>query len=115
VAHVGLLGDVPLRGEDLRVSSGDLLASVRDLSLQVVVGSGLLVEEETGVVDLLLEAGEVHAVGVVASLEVVVGEELLVLEVAVLGLDGVELVAQGQVVLVALLDLEDLSLELRDE
>lgn len=33
----------------------------------------------------------------------------------VLGLNGVELVAQGQVVLVALLDLENLRLELRNE
>lgn len=35
---------------------------------------------------------------------------LLVLEVAVLGLDGVELVSEGEEVLVSLLDLEDLSL-----
>ena len=47
-----------------------------------------------------------------ASLEVVVLEQLLVLEVTVLGLNGVELVAEGEVVLVTLLDLEDLSLQL---
>jgi len=35
---------------------------------------------------------------------------LLVLEVTVLGLDGVELVSEGEEVLVSLLDLEDLSL-----
>ena len=34
---------------------------------------------------------------------------------AVLGLDAVQLVAQGAVVLVSLLDLEDLGLELTDE
>ena len=33
----------------------------------------------------------------------------------ILGLDGVELVSQGEVVLVSLLDLEDLSFELRNE
>lgn len=33
----------------------------------------------------------------------------------VLGLNGVELVAQGKVVLVALLNLEDLGLQLRNE
>ena len=33
----------------------------------------------------------------------------------VFGLDGVELVSQGEVVLVSLLDLEDLSFELRNE
>ena len=50
-----------------------------------------------------------------ASLEVVILEQLLVLQVSVLGLDGVQLVPQGEVVLVALLDFEDLGLELRDE
>ena len=33
----------------------------------------------------------------------------------ILSLDGVELVSQGEVVLVSLLDLEDLSFELRNE
>lgn len=33
----------------------------------------------------------------------------------VLSLDGVELVSQGEVVFIALLDLEDLSLQLADE
>ena len=50
-----------------------------------------------------------------ASLEIVVLEQLFVLEVAVLGLDGVELVAKGEVVLVPLLDLEDFCLQLGDE
>ena len=49
-------------------------------------------------------------VGVVALFEVVVLEELFILEVAVLGLDRIELVSQRQVVFVALLDLEDFSL-----
>ena len=34
---------------------------------------------------------------------------------SVLGLDGVELVAEGEVVLISLLNLEDLSLKLGDE
>jgi hypothetical protein len=51
----------------------------------------------------------------VSGLEVVVLEQFLVLEVAILGLDGVELVSKGKVVLVSLLDLEDLCLQLRDE
>lgn len=54
-------------------------------------------------------------VGVVALFEVVVLEELFILEVAVLGLDRIELVSQRQVVFVALLDLEDFSLQLGDE
>lgn len=48
-------------------------------------------------------------------LEVIVLEKFLVLQVAILGLQSVELVAQGKVVLVALFNLEDLGLELRDQ
>lgn len=47
--------------------------------------------------------------------ELVILQQLLVLQVSVLGLDRVELVAQGQEVLVALLDLKDLRLQLRDQ
>ena len=47
-----------------------------------------------------------------AGLEVIVLEELFVLDVTILGLDRVELVAELEVVLVALLDLKDLSLKL---
>lgn len=47
-----------------------------------------------------------------AGLEVIVLKELLVLDVTILGLDGVELVTECEVVLVALLDLKDLCLEL---
>jgi len=43
------------------------------------------------------------------------GAYLLILEVSVLGLNGVKLVSEGEEVLVSLLDLEDLSFELRDE
>jgi len=55
------------------------------------------------------------SVCVVALLEVVVLQQLFVLQVAVLGLDGIELLTEGEVVLVALLDFENLSLELGDE
>ena len=50
-----------------------------------------------------------------SCLEIIVLEEFLVLQVTILSLDGVELVSQGEVVLVSLLDLEDLSFELRNE
>ena len=50
-----------------------------------------------------------------SCLEIIVLEEFLVLQVTILGLYGVELVSQGEVVLVSLLDLEDLSFELRNE
>lgn len=50
-----------------------------------------------------------------SGLEVVVLKQFLVLEVAEFRLDCVKLVAQGQVVLIALLDLENFSLQLADE
>ena len=115
MAAVRLLGHVALTGENFSLTTRDLLASRSDFSLQVVVRSVLLIKEETGVVDFLLKAAEGEDIGVVASLEVVILEQLLVLQVSVLGLDGVQLVPQGEVVLVALLNFEDLGLELRDE
>ena len=42
-------------------------------------------------------------------------EYFLILKVSVLSLDVVQLVSQGKVVFVALLDLEDLSFQLRNE
>ena len=115
MAAVRLLGHVALTGENFSLTTRDLLTSRSDFSLQVVVRSVLLIKEETGVVDFLLKAAEGEDIGVVASLEVVILEQLLVLQVSVLGLDGVQLVPQGEVVLVALLNFEDLGLELRDE
>ena len=50
-----------------------------------------------------------------SCLEVVILQQLLILQVTVLGLDGVELIPECKVVLVSLLDLEDLGLQLRDE
>ena len=50
-----------------------------------------------------------------SCLEIVVLEQLLVLEVAILSLNGEELISQGEVVFVSLLDFENLSLELRNE
>lgn len=112
---VRLLLDVTLAGKNFGFTASDLFAESSDFTLNIVVSSVLLVEEEAGFVGFLLEALETDEVAVVAGLEVVVLEEFLVLEVAVLGLDGVELVAEGQVVLVALLDLEDFGLQLGDE
>lgn len=115
VALIGLLGDVPLSGEDLSLASVDLLSGGGNLPLDVVVVTVLLIQQEPGVVNLLPDHVETRGIGVVSLLEVVVHEQLFILEVAVLGLDGVQLVAEGQVVLVTLLDLEDLGLQLRNQ
>lgn len=50
-----------------------------------------------------------------SCLKVVILEKFFILEVTIFGLNGVKLVAQGKVVFVSLLDLEDLGFELADE
>ena len=50
-----------------------------------------------------------------SCLKVVILEKFFILEVTIFGLNRVELVAQGKVVFVSLLDLEDLGFELADE
>jgi hypothetical protein len=50
-----------------------------------------------------------------ASFEVVVLEQLFILKMAELGLNSVKLVPQRQIILVALLDLEDFRFELTNE
>jgi len=47
--------------------------------------------------------------------EVVILQKFFILEMTVLGLDGVELVAQGKIVFVSLLDLKDFSFKLANE
>lgn len=115
VATVTLLGDITLAGEDFSLTAGDLFASRSDLSAQVVVRPVLFIEQETGVIDLLLEAVDSHNIGVVTRLEVIVLEKFLILQVSVLGLDGIKLVTESKVVLISLLNLEDLSLKLGNE
>lgn len=115
VAVVALLSNITLSGKDLSLTPTDLFSGCGDLSRDIVVRSILFVEQETGVVDLFLQAHHRHHIGVGTSLEVVVLEKLFILEVTVLGLNRVKLVAQCQVVLVTLLDLKNLSLQLRNE
>jgi hypothetical protein len=51
----------------------------------------------------------------VASFEIVVLKHLLVLQVSKLSLNCVQLVPQGEVVLITLLDFEDLSFQLANQ
>ena len=59
-----------------------------------------------------MQSDQVH---ILASLEIVVFQKLFVLEVSKLGLHRVELIPQGQVVLVSLLYLENLGFKLADK
>jgi hypothetical protein len=104
-----------LASKNLRLSAADLFSNASNFPLKFGVSSVLLVEEEAGVVRFLLEALEVYEVAIVSCLEVVILKKFFILKVTVLGLDGVELIAQGKVVFVSLLDFEDLRFELADE
>ena len=75
----------------------------------------LLVEMETRVVNFLFEPSQRDQVRVKTDLEVVVLEQLFVLQVAILGLNCVELVTKSQIVFVALLNFKDLGFELGNQ
>ena len=79
VAGVGLLLDIPGGGVAFSLTSGDLVAASADLTGEIVVVTVLLVEEESGVVDLLLEALQGDQVRVVSGFEVVILQQLLIL------------------------------------
>ena len=115
VSLVTLDSNLSLESHTLLLSSADLVPDGSYLSLVFVVGSVLLVEEESEVLDLLSEGVDGDNVLVVSVVVVVVLHQLLVLNMPVLLLDGVELVSQSQVVLVSLLDLKDFGFELRDQ
>jgi len=99
---------------DLSFTTGDLLTCGSNLSLEISISSVLLIKKETGIINLLSESSESDEVRFVSGLEIVVLEQLFIGEVAVLGLDGVKLIAECKVVLVSLLDFKNLSLELGD-
>ena len=99
-----------LVAENFSFAASDLVTERRDLHLHVIIRSALVVEVVARVVALLLEPVESDAIGVLAGLELVLLKQFFVLKVTVFGLDAVQLVAQGAVVLVSLLDLEDLGL-----
>ena len=115
MSAVTFLGNIPLGSENFSLTSADLLTSRGYLRLQVVIRPIFLIEQEASVIDFLLEPSHRHKVGIRSSLKVIVLQQFLVLQVPVLGLNGVELVAQRHVVLVSLLDLENLRLQLRNQ
>ena len=113
-ASVSFLLAVTSGSVDLSFTTGDLLTGSSNLSLEISISSVLLVEKETSIVNLLSESSKSDEVRFVSGLEIVVLEQLFIGEVAVLGLNGVKLIAECEVVLVSLLDFKDLSLELGD-
>ena len=115
VGLIRLHGDLSLEGDALLLSSADLVSNRADLGLILIVGSILLVEEESQVLDLLSEGVDGDDVLIMPVVVVIILHEFLILNVSILLLDGVELVPQSEIVLVSLLDLKDLSLQLGDQ
>lgn len=95
VALVAFALEVALKSENFSLTPVDLLSEGSDLHLHVVVGTALIIEVEAGVVALLLKSVQRDEVRVLTRFELVLLEEFFVLQVAELGLDRVELVAQG--------------------
>ena len=115
VAAVGLGLDIALRSENFSFFARNLFTRGSDLTLKVIVVTVLLVEMETRVVNFLFEPSQRDQVRVKTDLEVVVLEQLFVLQVAILGLNCVELVTKSQIVFVALLNFKDLGFELGNQ
>lgn len=106
--------DVSLPSEDLSLTSANLLSKCCNLRLAIVIGTALFVEMVAGIVTFFLESLQGDEVGVVAGFEIIVLEHFLILKVSEFGLNCIELVAQGEIVLVPLLNFEYLSLKLTD-
>jgi hypothetical protein len=115
ISLIALDSDLSLESNALLLSSADLVPDGSYLSLILVVRSVLFVEEESQVLDLLPEGVDRNNILVVSVVVVVVLHQFLILDMSVLLLDGVELVSQSKVVLVSLLDLKDLSFQLRNQ
>jgi hypothetical protein len=115
VGLVRLNGNFSLKGNTLLLSSADLISNGADLSLVLVVGSVLLIEEESKIFNLLSKRVDAHNVLIMSIIVVIILHQLFILDMSILLLDGVELVSQGKVVLVSLLDFENLSFQLGDQ
>lgn len=112
VTVVRLLLHVALTRKNLSLTAGDLLPDRCDLTLAIVVGSALFIHVVPGVITFFFQSLHGDRIRVVSRFKIVVLEHLLVLKVSEFGLNRVQLVPQGEVVFVALLDLENFSFEL---
>lgn len=106
---------VTLVAENFCLTTGDLLTKGSNLCLHVIISTALVIEVVASIVTLFLQTVESDAVRVLASLKLVFLQEFFVLKVTVLRLNSVKLVSQSEVVLIPLLNLEDFSLQLRNE
>jgi len=115
ISLVALGACLPCERHAFLLPSTNLVSNRRNLGLIFVVGPVLFVKQEAQVFDFFPASHGGDRVLVVTIVVVVVLHELFVLEMSVLLLDGVQLVSQGDVILVSLLNFEDLCLELGNE
>lgn len=87
VALVRLLTHVALKSRDINLLASDLISGGTEVLLHVTYDASLLIEEESQIVHLLLEANDGNGIGVVLVSEFTVLHNLLIMEVSVLGLN----------------------------
>ena len=110
-----LRADLTLESNTFLLSPANLVSNRTNFSLELVIGSVLLVKKESEVLDLFAEGVGGDGILIVSIVVVVILHKLLILEVTVLLLDSIELISESEVVLVSLLNLKDFGFELRDE
>ena len=83
--------------------------------MELVIAPILFVQQETQIFNFLSAGVSSHDILIVSVVVVIVLHKFLVLDVSVFLLNCVQLVSEGEVVLISLLDFKDFSFELRDK
>ena len=115
IGLVTLDTDLSLESDTFLLSSTNLVPDCSNLSLVLIVRSILLVEKETKVFNLLSESVTSYHVRIVSVVVVVILHQLFILQMSILLLDSIQLIPKRDVVFIALLNLEDLCLKLRNQ
>jgi len=115
IGLVTLDTDLSLESDTFLLSSTNLVPDCSNLSLVLIVRSILLVEKETKVFNLLSESVTSYHVLIVSVVVVVILHQLFILQMSILLLDSIQLIPKRDVVFIALLNLEDLCLKLRNQ
>lgn len=115
IGLVTLDTDLSLESDTFLLSSTNLVPDCSNLGLVLIVRSILLVEKETKVFNLLSESVTSYHVRIVSVVVVVILHQLFILQMSILLLDSIQLIPKRDIVFIALLNLEDLCLKLRNQ
>jgi len=83
--------------------------------LELVIAPILFVEQEPQIFNFLSASVSRHDILIVSVVVVIVLHKFLVLDMSVFLLNCVQLVSEGEVVFISLLDFKDFSFQLRDK